>query len=129
MLFFRIENDEKIGVYNGQGREVMELWAEADGRETLACCAHPCPWDDSLINLFLSNTGGGIWGEYFFGFTSIEQMRRWFYNDDILALLDQSGYHLSVYEFPSIVSGHTQAMASMEYKGMVPIEKKKLTEV
>lgn len=94
---------------------------------------HPVPHQDSKLvdenkDLFVCPS----YGEYrfysrkfIFGFSSIEQLRRWIYNDAWLKSLDEKGYVLSIYE-GDVRHGHTQAVINRD--SAVLIDKHKISD-
>lgn len=107
---FRIETESGVGMYRGPDWDgVWETGA--------ATHKHPCPHNDSKlidenIDLFYS-LGDNEWrfgdDDFIFGFSSIDQLRRWLYNDSWLESLDSEGFVLSIYE-GDVRHGHTQAV-------------------
>ena len=80
---------------------------------------HPLPCYDSLLwNKISVNLPFEEFSAYHFGFTSLEQLRAWFYNDDWLEWLHNEGYILTEFECDDIpeifMSGHTQAIAKLD---------------
>ena len=52
-------------------------------------------------------------GNFIFGFSSIDQLRRWLYDDAWLKGLNEKGFVLSIYE-GDVRHGHTQAVINKE---------------
>jgi len=123
---FRIENLEKRGIYRGPD------W---DGvYDTVAGSKiHPSPHNDSKLldenkDLFYSfdvDEWRFLADEFVFGFSSIDQLRRWLYNDAWLRSLDEKGYMLSIYE-GDVRHGHTQAVIDKSTAELV--EQHKISE-
>jgi hypothetical protein len=121
--FFRIHHvtNKAIGCYSGKYSENINR---------LASCEifvgdydkHPLPQADSLlwnkITTYVSDNKSIDFSDYYFGFTSPEQLRAWFYNDDWLEWLHNEGYILTEFECddtPEIfMAGHTQAIAILD---------------
>lgn len=107
---FRIETGDGSGMYRGPDWDgEFETGAATD--------KHPCPHNDSKLvdenkELFYS-IGDNEWrfdaSEFIFGFSSVDQLRRWLYNDSWLESLDKEGFVLSIYE-GDVRHGHTQAV-------------------
>jgi hypothetical protein len=109
-VVYRIETVENArGMYRGGG----------GGMGLYSCPAynqserHPAPEDDTkLRNTLLANGLLGRWdyGNYVFGFGSIDQLRGWLYDDAILAWLHDKGFILAICEVDKALLGNTQCM-------------------
>ncbi len=115
MKVFRIEHREKkVGVYRHYGNECYEILREFTKSELNG--KHPLPVNDSKLvmevekELFLF-----ISGEFHYGFENLEQLRRWFFCDDIFEPLQKVGFVLRVYDVPKAYFGNTQACFLSEY--------------
>jgi hypothetical protein len=73
---------------------------------------HPMPSDDSLLmqSLKMRNLKFQGYGslEIHFGFSSLEQLRSWFYNDDWIRNISNEGIVLSIYEAEDVYFGNSQ---------------------
>jgi len=112
---FRIENEAGKGIYVGDSKVSSDLY-EIDGPSP----RHPRPEDDSLLMKSFEDSGRNVSNErYFlfsvtpfkFGFTSVEQLRNWIYNDEWLISLAEEEFVLAVYEVAdeNVMVGNTQA--------------------
>lgn len=72
---------------------------------------HPSPEDDSLIPVSIKSS------DYFYGFTSPEQLFFWFYKEEFAAICEKYNLIISVFEVPEekCVVGHTQVLIDKEY--------------
>lgn len=68
---------------------------------------HPLPHFDTKLQSSLQNRP--IY-RYHFGFSSIDQLRAWFYNDDWLYKLSLKGVVLSVYAAKEYYGGNSQCV-------------------
>lgn len=98
---FRIEKDG-IGPYNSFALEEFGLGP--------ANALHPMPCQDELFmtNMMKKRCSASF---FLYGFTSIDQLRRWFYRDEWLHALHKKGFTLNVYAVAEehFCQGHTQA--------------------
>lgn len=123
---FRIENLEKRGIYRGPDWDGVYETVSASSR-------HPAPHKDSKLldenkDLFCSidiDEWRFLADEFVFWFSSIDQLRRWLYNDAWLRSLDEKGYMLSIYE-GDVRHGHTQAVIDKSTAQLV--EQHKISE-
>lgn len=113
------------------GRGMYSVWYELDlGNSD----AHPCVYEDSLymenaekFNPALVDRRCGVlkWSTYpvghRFGFESLDQLRRWIFNDDWIKKLSDVGCVLCVYEVPDIalIVGRTQVTFSFEMATLI----------
>lgn len=129
---FRIETVDGRGMYRSDfGLSVSNLLR--DGGEN-----HPLPDQDSLLlpkvedklrDMFkergldyddkekllvwdIQDIYNDFWRSHFFGFGSIEQLRRWLYKDEWLIKLEEYGLVIAVYEVDDedAMVGYTQAI-------------------
>lgn len=86
---------------------------------------HPSPKRDSLLAPILINKGLYYvisdllcCDDYMFGFDSIEQLRRWIYEDRWLVALHEHDMVIAEYELPDedVLVGHTQVMFKRQDK-------------
>lgn len=101
-IVYRLETVDGVGVYGtGAGAYVeYDVWK------------HPLPQQDSLLveNLSKNNLQFIGYGNLnlHFGFSSVEQLRSWFYNDEWVRDMSQSGIVLSIYEAEEAYLGNSQ---------------------
>lgn len=134
----RIETKQKSGLYPSTGVynnlaascEILNWRVQngisyiKDGETTQDGCLHPEPEKDSKLcdiwNGLKNQVIGGI-SNYFFGFKDIDQLRAWFYDDELLKKILESGCVVNEYKTgPRCYEGHTQIIchrADMEYIG------------
>lgn len=109
MTVYRVENSLGAGMYRGKV-EVNALKEYDDDMR------HPMPWYDSKLMRSLDSAGhvsgydAVIWSPWRFGFSSLEQMRRWLYNDRMRYELQDAGFFVAVYESDEEHHGDTQAV-------------------
>lgn len=116
-LFYRIEDVNNIGPYhsNKADKKIIDV-GNCNGR-------HPLPSDDTPLNNAIRHDFEENMGDYEmfhggtvrYGFNSLEQLRRWFFNDNELKHLDECGFSLSIYKVPSMYEGHTQCAILAKY--------------
>ena len=114
MRIFRVENNDKQGMYTANG---PSFWTLTEGE---ASDVHPMPFQDSRLVDACEGIGldaGCLPSDYRFGFRSIQQMRQWLYQDHWLQYLHDNGFHLSEYSVAEdhYAIGHTQAVFSTEH--------------
>lgn len=103
VIVYRLETIGGTGVYNTSASMTIDF----DGKR------HPMPNDDSLLmeNLLMHNldilSGYGNLGVHF-GFSSIEQLRSWFYNDNWIRDISERDIILSIYEAEEVYLGNSQ---------------------
>jgi hypothetical protein len=119
--FYRLQNQFHEGPYRHQeaNRILKSHWGDDEwvGR------THPSPYDDSLLcERVLASGRDGYWdgdGSYMpwihyhvfhYGFDSVKQFFRWFYDAYMLIELDEIGFKLYVYEVNEMYIGNTQAI-------------------
>lgn len=108
---YRIETPEGAGMYCSRVSNITN--------EMQDMFKHPMPDEDDLLVFALkdkSENGSYIlWSKlehYYFGFSSVEQLRRWIYQDEWLRILHDDGLVITVIESNDVLLGHTQAMFS-----------------
>ena len=76
---------------------------------------HPLPYEDPLLKFAPWNS------DYYFGFSSIEQMRRWIYKDEWLSRLAAYGIMLNLYKVPREFCNHgkDQSCFRLSYADMI----------
>ncbi len=120
---YRIENNIGLGMYIGGSSIANDMQG----------MMHPVPYSDSLLAPALTSALSNIadvyveydvdgysvdWGvkEWWtcrlFGFSSVNQLRQWIYNDIWLLILRDEGFFLAEYTVPSwdCMFGHTQVI-------------------
>ncbi len=137
MKFYRLESRKGTGIYRALNGEKQEFLLEKYG----ASSRHPMPGDDDKLtenapHLFCFR---GFWtgeaSKYIFGFSSVEQFRSWFYEDEFLKSLRRSRIKLNLYETSDCFLGYTQMIArkeTLEFIGECDIltgELKKVKEI
>jgi hypothetical protein len=110
--FYRIQNATGAGPYRSNCLVVagftMDKWTGP---------RHPSPLQDSELTKnfklkYIRDTGYSMdLRPFLFGFSSIAQLRAWFFDDDVLKYLHEKGFTL-VESNCEIVAGNSQAMAS-----------------
>lgn len=106
--FYRLENELGDGVYQ---MGLREIFARHVATGTVANDRHPMPWDDSKLVDNAWKQGDIVRdSKWRFGFSSIAQLRSWFYDDKLLLDLSAVGVCLSLYDVP-LLDGHSQAIA------------------
>jgi hypothetical protein len=111
MKFWRLENNDGIGVYHhvtndGEniGKELADSFSHFNKRN------HPMPYKDSLfLSNFLKKVGQSKQTKFIFGFDSPRQLLNWFYDEHLLLTIGNKGIFVSVYESDNIIKGNTQA--------------------
>ena len=128
--FYRIHADDNIlvGMYSSYASENMPATIYEKECET----KHPAPRNDSLLVKtymeFLEASGAStdaayieIGGSGYYGFSSLDQMRRWVYQDEWLEQLDEEGFVISKFELEDVIVGNTQAIA-LRFVDAVPVK-------
>jgi len=125
MLFYRIENENRLGPYAGAG-------TANSGIRGMATTLHPLPHDDKILKFAIPTSHGGYYfsGKLRFGFSSLEQLRTWFNDVSDLARLMTRGFHLSIYKVPKVYAGETQSVIEADYHIVENLkEKRNLDEI
>ena len=105
-IVYRFEYPRGRGIYHRDDRRsVADLF-------TMDLSRHPVPDCDSKLAPMLSGMPDSEFKTYYFGFCSIEQLRNWFYSDELLKKLHAKGVVIAEYEcrVADVLEGHTQAM-------------------
>ena len=103
---FRLEDAEGTGIYRTlYAQELYALDSAAGGT------AHPHPNQDSKLSdhwdmLIIMNQNK----EYYFGFASMEQLRRWLFDKEVNQTLHDGGIKISIYQTDDYYIGDTQMM-------------------
>ena len=111
MLVYRIENADGEGVYRASGWAFgCDFFYNDDNR-------HPLPCMDSKlmreIPTYMINPNNGMPSSVFsYGFSSLEQLKCWFFQSRWRDRMDEMGFHVSVYEGDEgdVYVGDTQAV-------------------
>lgn len=104
MIVLRIEDRFGTGMYTSYNFPSFHDIAGFDDTN------HPTPMMDSLL---MSNLGyNDNMSSHHFGFGSVDQLRRWIYNDDWLRQLHNAGFILVTYDVPDeyVFLGNTQCV-------------------
>ncbi|UUW39853.1 hypothetical protein VP14_166 [Vibrio phage VPMCC14] len=101
MGFYRISNEQGDRLY-----EIVGLNNNDDFR-------HPLPDEDTKLKHYWDSLDYKQQWEHFFGFSSFEQLKRWFYRDSWLSDLDNY-LVISVYSVNELHEGYTQAICKDE---------------
>jgi hypothetical protein len=106
MKIFRIEERETgEGVYqNMLSYLIIDRWACRIGLEN---AKHPAPCKDAKLWANLSKVRTE---DYVFGFSSLDQCKKWFYDPILLEHLAFAGMVLNVYDVKNYFEGFTQAV-------------------
>ena len=113
-LCFRMETEEGIGMYGatiGDGNpndwfvpRFGSILNEADANS--GGTMHPSPDEDGALGWhdirYIERS------KYYFGFASIEQLRRWLFRPDLIAKLPEYNLAVSIYETEDYHIGDTQ---------------------
>jgi len=103
MRIFRIQNKHGIGMYTAQA-EITYCMLELDGR-------HPPPLDDTRLCAAIEATGRHCqFGDYNFGFSSLDQLRSWVYRAEWRSGLEAEGFFVVELETAEVYKGDTQAV-------------------
>jgi hypothetical protein len=115
--FYRLELPNRFGYYFMRLSVIRKTFNLYPINEQ----THPLPQNDSKLVENLSKVSydyaSGIKNneKWRFGFSSVAQLRSWFYNNEALALAHAEGVHLAIYKVPRIVRGGAQAIIKGEY--------------
>lgn len=94
-LIYRIEHSEKGGLYSSVvAREVMQEFEDS----------HPCPYEDPFIKHFEDEM------DYYFGFRSMDDLKRWVHEPEWVAALYEEGFELLVFEAEGVCHGCRQSI-------------------
>lgn len=116
MKVYRVEHRE-----TGNGPYAASKWRGRANWEFSNSLRHPtAPEDEPLWDQLWALGVRDRWGteeifsQYHFAFASMEQLREWFHDHDMLESLDESGYCVAVYEVRRMkgacLVGRAQAM-------------------
>jgi hypothetical protein len=107
--FYRVENSYGEGPYTCSRTEgVSEYDDKYNTRFIHNSFRHPCPDRDGLADILSKK-------EFRYGFSSIEQLLKWFYaySDRMLDFLRHQGFHISVYEVSDLKEGNLHQAAAI----------------
>ena len=114
---YRLEVVPQVGVYSTsstQDPQAIDLICACRSLMahvfvgTLSGPKHPGPHSDSLL-CDAMRANGLQTDDLFFGFSSIDQFRAWFYSDSLLKDFDKFGVTLVCYNITKILIGNAQA--------------------
>lgn len=104
-LCFRVETEEKVGMYNTNYRQQLQAYNEKYSAWIEETCAnHPTPSSDSKLG-WESIRGSH---RYYFGFNTMEQLRRWLFEQKLIDELPNYDLAVSIYETDDYHIGDTQ---------------------
>lgn len=120
---YRIENEKGEGVYRAESRSIYFVVNEvkADYQDYQNERRHPTPDRDSKLvdslprKAFFGNSkvdpiiDCNYISNFIFGFSSVDQLRMWFFNNNILVGLHNCGFKVVVYK-GEVYHGNTQAV-------------------
>lgn len=124
---YRVENANGRGMYRAGG-SYSALEFEFDEY------IHPMPSSDDALMRSIQERGeynecGSL--DYsmddYFGFSSLDQLKRWIYRDDWRSKLDAAGFHVSVYSAVGACIGDTQAVFLLHKS--ICVNQLRLTEI
>ncbi len=102
---YRLEDERGRGVYSSNCRH-------PSAQDPTVMVNHPAPLGDPLLKDIWKELGGDGWdGEsrnYYFGFSSMEQLRRWFYDPEYLETIQSQGIRIAIYQTDDFHIGDTQ---------------------
>lgn len=121
--FYRVEKNGK-GPYAGRDSVVYYLFEKKvisgkyfpDGYQN----ARPTPSEDKELSKFWDYTGKDIKNSYCFGFSSFDDIFRWFNLPEEIEFFEKYGFSIVKYETCDIIKGDKQAIARSD--SLVPIE-------
>lgn len=105
---YRIENAEGDGPYRKANNLSIPMYCSDD---------HPNPVLESELNwLFLDDRE-----EWYFGFNSMEQLNRWFYDEEWLYEMHSAGFRITVWDVPfeGLYTSRSQAIFIREDADLV----------
>ena len=106
MLVYRIENAAGGGVYRATGWTFGEYYTSDSPR-------HPLPYQDSKLMRAIPDEciywNGTLKSMLSYGFSSLDQLRCWFYVDEWREAMHRNGFSVSVYS-GDVYVGDTQAV-------------------
>ena len=112
-MFYRIQDADGVGPFWGKANLYdCPVWSEDD--------RHPLPYRDTKLKESIEKETGetfsevtifkGRFQEFVYGFSSLEQLRTWFYNDEIIKWLAANGFILAESSDCESISGNSQAV-------------------
>lgn len=131
-LFYRVEDARGVGPYRGKNcNECMRLIEEATGKDVVSSNdLHPPPTKDALlkrkcpVEWFVNGWYGVRFEppqEFLFGFSSIKQMHRWFYDEAHYLAFSATGFNVCIYR-GEIISGSRQAIIRKETRELITVK-------
>lgn len=121
MLIYRVQiPGTKVSLYHNN-----KMWDVKD--EMQSSDRHPDPQQDAALS--------GPWfdltyderANYFFGFSTIEQLKSWIYRTSWRQRLDKADFRVVVYDTAEYIIGDTQAVFKMHTASVV--QELRLTEI
>lgn len=108
-LCFRVEHkDHKAGVYNSSCRAPGTQSSFEDPR-------HPSPMEDQSIRPFWINLMQTDYADkYYFGFSSMDQLRRWIFSEEYMNHLKHKHMVIGIYQTDDYHIGDTQMVFRKE---------------
>jgi hypothetical protein len=120
---YRLEARPGYGVYTAYGaiKEISDVVSdcrrlmERHFEGYLSGPKHPGPYSDTLLRYNFEIARYDC-DNVFYGFSSMDQLRAWFYSDDLLKEFDKIGVTLVCYEVDILIKGNAQAAAPITEK-------------
>lgn len=109
---YRIEDADCRGMYCTDSTIFLPEEFEVDGIHVDAKVHHPTPQNDALIIENMHKQDMCINKYHQFGFNSIEQLRKWIFNDYWIDKLHKHGFFLSIIQIEEryFIDGNTQVI-------------------
>ena len=120
-LFFRVESKTEesshtnvfnSGFYRSSDEDGEPLFRKV-GLSDKDELRHPLPSEDNGVSSYWESLDHDERTQHFFGFSSFEQLKRWFYRDRRLAEV-KDYIRLSVYNVKILHNGYTQAICHVD---------------
>lgn len=105
VTIYRIENATGIGPYQ-DGGAFCWMTHMPEGHANQFC---PTPNQDPGLKYVWESLPYTVQRQHTFGFTSLEQLRRWFV-PEVLQALHENKYYIQVYEVPEVTESDFQAI-------------------
>ena len=120
MLIYRLESPTELDISGKVGvgyyRYAVSYWDFVCEDDALELMTHPAPSDDSkLAPEWAALRESDTHHDWRFGFTSLAQFRRWFFNLEALEDI-QDIVSLSIYRVTECHEGYTQAIFNVNDK-------------
>jgi hypothetical protein len=111
---FRIQNSRGLGAY-------LVDWGDMPADKLL----HPSPFSELELR-FAKQRQLFRW---YFGFASLDQLKKWFFQESWLQAMDEAGLELTVWEVPKRYTHISQTQAIFERRKARQIARFKLTKL